>query len=158
MRNTYNWLLSVAVFLHSCSPASSSLITEPLSEKSKSDIHYYDRDNYVFTVGREFLYEVKMISNYSEIKIPTEYIILTFLGGTEPFNRIDSDYNQTVIQYDYLSATRQRLFHTKTGVIDNDSNIWLHPHREGALGLLQLSAFPFASCTPLCDRATLLSR
>lgn len=61
-------------------------------------------------------------------------------------SRADNATNeyQTTIEYAYYNFESEPLpFTSRTGVVDNTSNIWLHPPRIGPLKILNLSAYPF---------------
>lgn len=58
-------------------------------------------------------------------------------------DNVTNEY-QTTIEYAYYNFESKPLpFTSRTGVVDNKSNIWLHPPRIGPLKILNLSAYPF---------------
>lgn len=58
-------------------------------------------------------------------------------------DNVTNEY-QTTIEYVFFNfESKPLLFTSRTGVVDNERNIWLHPPRIGPLKILNLSAFPF---------------
>jgi hypothetical protein len=56
----------------------------------------------------------------------------------------DEDYRQSVIDYSFYYKDGKRLkFSEKTGLIENEGNIWIHPPRVSALKVLEIAPFPF---------------
>jgi hypothetical protein len=127
----------------SCSSSKDSVFVETIPSDLKDDDYRYDRDNKVYLIGREFLYKFSFSKNDTILKSDVEHIRLEVQGTTEPFSRFSPDYDQTVIEYSYLDKNSNVLSQEKTGVIENDRNIWLHPPRSQEAGILQLSAFPY---------------
>ena len=127
----------------SCKSTHDSVFVEKIPDDLVEDEFRYDRDNKVFTVGREFLYKFSLSKGDSILRSDIDYIELKVLGTTKPFSRISEDYSQTVIEFNYLDSNNKLLFKEKTGVIENSRNIWVHPPRSGEAGILQLSAFPY---------------
>ena len=68
---------------------------------------------------------------------------ITVKAGLEPMIQYIPDYNQTIIQYDYLTETGNAPFTGSSGVIENENNIWMHPPREKYFRILELNPFPF---------------
>lgn len=68
---------------------------------------------------------------------------LTVNAGLQPFIQNMPDYNQTIIQYDYPTMNGEFPFNSKTGVIENEKNIWMHPPRSKYFRILELNPFPF---------------
>jgi hypothetical protein len=53
------------------------------------------------------------------------------------------NYNQTVISYDYIMLSGESFVMEKTGVIENEKNIWMHPPRSYFFEILELNPFPY---------------
>ena len=68
---------------------------------------------------------------------------ITVKPGLEPMITHIPDYNQTIIQYDYLTETGKAPFVGSSGVIENEANIWMHPPRDKYFRILELNPFPF---------------
>jgi hypothetical protein len=68
---------------------------------------------------------------------------ITVKHGLEPFIKHIPDYNQTIIQYNYLTDNGNAPFSGSSGVIENENNIWMHPPRDRYFQILELNPFPF---------------
>ncbi len=137
------FLIIMAVILSCVSPSNDSIFVEDIPNNLIDDENRYDRDNIIYTIGREFLYKFSLTKKGVAIKSEIHYISLKVLGTTKPFSKFDPDYNQTVIEYSYINEEGVVLSKEKTGVIENKNNIWIHPPRSLDAGILQLSAFPY---------------
>lgn len=71
-----------------------------------------------------------------KVKITVKY-------GLEPMIKHIPDYNQTIIQYVYLTENGKAPFSGSSGVIENENNIWMHPPRDRYFQILELNPFPF---------------
>ena len=67
---------------------------------------------------------------------------LTVTAGLGPFVTMPG-YDQTIIQYDYLSAVGMSPFNEQTGVVENEKNVWMHPPRSQFFRVLELNPFPY---------------
>jgi len=63
--------------------------------------------------------------------------------GLEPFIERNPEYNQTVITYFFPQVDGLRDFNSSTGVIENESNVWIHPPRQRFFKILEINPFPF---------------
>ncbi len=70
-------------------------------------------------------------------------IQITVKPGLEPMIRYIPDYNQTIIQYKYLTDVGEAPFTGSSGVIENEANVWMHPPRDRYFRILELNPFPF---------------
>ena len=70
-------------------------------------------------------------------------VVLTVEYGLEPMINTDPDYNQTVISYRYPQVDGGHTFSSRTGLIENEKNIWMHPPRDRFFRILELNPFPF---------------
>ena len=68
---------------------------------------------------------------------------ITVKPGLEPMIRYIPDYNQTIIQYKYLTNVGEAPFTGSSGVIENEANVWMHPPRDRYFRILELNPFPF---------------
>ena len=68
---------------------------------------------------------------------------ITVKAGLEPMIQHIPDYNQTIIQYNYLTENGKAPFTGSSGVIENEDNIWMHPPRDKYFRILELNPFPF---------------
>jgi hypothetical protein len=55
------------------------------------------------------------------------------------FNRLETNSRRSTLSF----HCKPLLFTSRTVVVDNERNIWLHPPRIGSLKILNLSAFLF---------------
>ena len=67
---------------------------------------------------------------------------LTVQAGLGPFATMPG-YDQTIMQYDYLSEAGPSSLNEQTGVIENEKNIWMHPPRNQFFRVLELNPFPY---------------
>ncbi len=145
MKITSTILLLLAIYSNAQIDA---IYVEEIPEQYKNNANKFDLDNTTYTIGKSILYKCVISRDSMVLDLETRYIKLSVLGGTKPFDRIDSTYSQTVIRYEYFDKDYNMLNTREgTGVIENDKNIWLHPPRIGDVGILQLSAFPFIRFT-----------
>ena len=104
-------------------------------------------DNVVYPVNREILYQCSIARDKTESDVDLKFIRMTIQGTTKPFSNFDPDYSQTVIKFEYLDKNRKTILSERTGLVENEVNVWLHPPRNSDLGILQLSAFPYIKLT-----------
>ncbi|AEH01221.1 hypothetical protein Lacal_1373 [Lacinutrix sp. 5H-3-7-4] len=137
-------LMFVLVFIIvSCASQKDEVYVEKISKEFINNEFKYDIDNKVYLVNKKFLYSYSLIHNDKLVDLDLKAIRLTIQGTTLPFSKFDPDYNQTVIKYEYLDEKGKLMFSERTGLIENNNNIWIHPPRQGDAGILQLSAFPY---------------
>ncbi|MDW9379144.1 hypothetical protein [Chryseobacterium sp. JV558] len=60
-----------------------------------------------------------------------------------PFERIDPNYNQTAIEYEYVMANSKFMSTEETGAIENEMNVWIHPPRNNFFEILEINPFPY---------------
>jgi hypothetical protein len=75
-------------------------------------------------------------SNKHEDKIET--ISITVLPGISNDNQTMSKY-----EYQYFPDLGYSTFSSTSGVIENEMNTWMHPHRDKYFMILELNPFPF---------------
>jgi len=133
------------IFFSSCSRSfqQSSIYVEKIPEIHLNNENKFDIDNVIYPIGKEMVFKFLLSKNDTIINTKTSFIKLNILGSTKPFSNFDSEYSQTVVQYLYYDANNKLMLSEKTGLIENDRNIWLHPPRSADAAILQLSAFPY---------------
>jgi hypothetical protein len=134
-------LLLLLVFSHAFSQ--DSIFVEKIPKDQLNNEHRFDVDNKIYPLGKEFLFKFSISKNDSILDSEIALIQLNVLGTTKPFSEFDSEYSQTVIQYNYYDKNKKLLLTEKTGLIENNVNIWFHPPRSIDAGILQLAAFPY---------------
>jgi len=136
-------LIIVFVSLSCASKKSDDVFIETIPNHLLNNDNRFDLDNKTFPVNREILYSCSIKKDEKVLDLNLRYIRMIIQGTTKPFSEIDPDYSQTVIQFEYLDEDFKRIIWERTGLVENEKNIWLHPPRNGDLGILQLSAFPY---------------
>ena len=129
------------------------------------DDNCYTENNKVYKVGNNYSFNYTHISNKGEsllfdLQFGTQnwefcseqnksdttvsVINMAVMHGREPLKKFYPDYNQTIIRYTYLNDKDTNfLQESRTGVIDNEKNIWIHPPRVGYFKILELNPFPY---------------
>ncbi len=97
-----------------------------------SDKKNPDDDNLIFVPGRVFTYSVESTS----LGLPKN-VIYTVVGIPKSKRTIK---NQTEVVISYEPDMRK--YHN-TGIVENESNIWLHPPRSGSFRVLETCPFPY---------------
>ena len=139
-------------------------------DSTNVDPNRYTENNTVYRVGTEFIYafehldaqgnkyffrnEKELIegkkqwtfvsadsvddSTIQKVKISVQY-------GLEPMISYITDYNQTILKYQYPTTDNQNPGNYSTsGAIENEKNVWIHPPRDSYFQILELNPFPFA--------------
>lgn len=70
-------------------------------------------------------------------------VIISVQPGLGGFDRIDPDYYQTVISYEYPKENGRTNFSGASGVIENEANVWMHPPRDKYFMILEINPFPY---------------
>jgi hypothetical protein len=104
----------------------------------------FDVDNIIFTKEKTFEFDViikdgKVFKNNNNVS----KIQMKIIGGLMPFIKYDSTYNQTVIQYNYFNKNGDVISTEKTGLIENETNIWIHPPRWDDFLIINTNSYPF---------------
>ncbi len=118
-------------------------------EKSK-----IDKKNNVYSLGKEFVFNIKIIENDS-----TVFLRENNLDDFKLSNDIDSlkiseihltvikprvfkrtNKNQTEVYYSYEPNPK---IVSATGIVENAENIWIHPPRDGFFKSLETCPFPY---------------
>lgn len=83
-------------------------------------------------------------SKFNDCDTTVHIFKLSIEKGMGQMVELVPDYNQTVIQYDYVYDTNSdKLQMELTGCIENEKNIWMHPPRVGYFSILELNPFPY---------------
>jgi hypothetical protein len=66
-------------------------------------------------------------------------------GGAGLFEKeLDTeDYQQTVISWNYLNKNNEFITSESTGLVENESNIWMHPPRSQFFAITEANPFPY---------------
>lgn len=136
-------LILVFVALGCASIRHGDVYVETIPKHVLDNDNRFDLDNKIYTLNREILYKCSVIRDDKVLDLSLKYIRMIIQGTTKPFSDFDPDYSQTVIKFEYLDDNLDPIISERTGLIENEKNIWLHPPRSGDLGILQLSAFPY---------------
>ncbi len=138
-----------------------------VNDTIENEPDWFNRDNKIYKEGNEFYFR------YSYLKGKDSMILIRLEGervdllrknesdslkkeskiskvrisvtpNRKPFDEMSYDYSQTVIQYNFVNELGEIVdLYNKTGVIENDMNIWMHPSRTGYLKIFELNPFPF---------------
>lgn len=140
-----------------------------LSQLDRGDPLSRNDDNIIFQTDKSFTYSIRY---WSKDKVEQAVLMNQFkLSAVAdfPITNIDSaqyyakdavsrlvlsveeatkgniiNPHQTTIFYTFYNILGVRIpFASKTGVVDNEQNIWLHPPRTSTLKVLNLSAYPY---------------
>ncbi|WP_010232471.1 hypothetical protein [Gillisia marina] len=137
-------------------------------DSTNVDQNRYTQNNLTFKEGVIFTYDIEHITPTNEkllftwdesVKdymkrwkfVPTDSInettihkvSITVKPGLEPMINNNPDYNQTIIQYEYLLQNGKAPFLSSSGVIENEDNIWMHPPRDKYFSILEINPFPY---------------
>jgi hypothetical protein len=125
----------------------------------------YTIDNIAYRINRKFIFDYSIIRGEDTLKITApkmtapdsdfqrewdfilkngqhedkiETISITVLPGI-------SNDNQTMLKYEYqyIPDLGYSTFSSTSGVIENEMNTWMHPHRDKYFMILELNPFPF---------------
>lgn len=138
-------------------------IEKPLPTDNNAD--RYTIDNKAYKLNRKFIFDYYIIKGKDTLKITApkttgldsdfqrewsfiskskkhedkiETISITVLPGI-------SNDNQTMLKYEYqyFPDLGYSAFSSTSGVIENEMNTWMHPHRDKYFMILELNPFPF---------------
>jgi hypothetical protein len=163
IRKTKLLYLLLIVVLSSCNRVVDFSDADKDNPLSRND------DNVIFQSGKMFRYSVRYVdpkglekvvlmnqfnldddNSYPVVNIDSSFAyqqdqvksISIFVEEAQVDNVTNPD--QTTIRYQYYDGLGELIpFDSKTGVIDNQFNIWLHPPRTSSFKILNLSAYPF---------------
>lgn len=135
-------------------------------EKNNTDQNFFNRDNQIYTIGKEFVYSYRLYRDrqstfvtvqqkndpqtkswrFTNSKIDSltiQFLSFTILDGYGGMDHLFPDYSQTIIQQKYIAVNGDVLFDGATGLIENGKNIWLHPFRGKYFSVTEFSPFPY---------------
>lgn len=92
---------------------------------------------------KDYMKSWKFVSSDSINEKTIDKVAITVRPGLEPMIKNNPDYNQTIIQYEYLIPIGKAPFLSSSGVIENEDNIWMHPPRDKYFSILEINPFPF---------------
>lgn len=138
----------------------STIYFEPFPEDQADIENPFSIDNDIYKIGKKFTYEFVYKDSIGTIQdFYVNRADFSWQLGKEPkgdFARVDkielsvsprgkqdSTYHQTNIIYRLLDKNNSQVLLSGTGLVENEKNIWIHPPRQGAFKVLQLSPFPF---------------
>ena len=113
-----------------------------------------DKNNRIYTLGREFVFGIKIAQNDS-----TFFLKENDVENFELNNKIDSlkisEIHLTIIKPKLFQRTNKKqteVFYSyepnpksisSTGIVENAENIWIHPPRNGFFKSLETCPFPY---------------
>jgi hypothetical protein len=133
---------------------------------SNTDENRFTANNFIYVANRQWTYDYyyenqtgqkfwfepvttsvgasawRWVSVDSASSSTVRRVRLTVTVGLGPFATMPG-YDQTILQYNYLSATGVAPFNEQTGVIENEKNVWMHPPRSQFFRVLELNPFPY---------------
>jgi hypothetical protein len=125
----------------------------------------YSLDNKVYTINRKFVFDYYILRKGDTVKIKCpkigtpdgdfqrdwqfipkttvdpdkiETISITVLPGITNTNQTGLKY-----EYQYHPEVMFDTFSSRSGVIENEVNTWMHPHRDKYFMILELNPFPY---------------
>jgi hypothetical protein len=138
-------------------------LENPLSTDNNPD--RYTLDNRAYRIDRKFIFDYSIIRNGDTLKIATPKMTepdsdfqreWSFIPKNSPHtDKIETisitvqpgicNVNQTMLRYEYQYVTDldYSTFSSISGVIENEMNTWMHPHRDKYFMILELNPFPF---------------
>ncbi len=131
------------MIVFSCKNKNNEVFVEKIAKDKLKDENRYNLDNEIYKVGRLFIYDFEFLRDGVIAHSEVNSIRFEVLSGLSPFIRIDSSYNQTVFKLFYIGHSNEVLFRERTGLIENERNVWLHPPRSSDMEILQMNAFPY---------------
>jgi hypothetical protein len=132
---------------------------------SDTNSNRYSSDNRAYKINRKYIFDYYILSGKDTLKIKTprivkpeddfqrmwefipnsakhedkiETISITVLPGI-------TNTNQTTLKYEYQTSVENfyTSFSSTSGVIENEMNTWMHPHRDKYFMILELNPFPY---------------
>jgi hypothetical protein len=138
-------------------------IENPLPSDHNPD--RYSIDNKAFKISKKFIFDYFIIKDRDTLKIAApkmtapgsdfqrEWRFISENGKDD--DKIETisitvqpgicNDNQTTLKYEYqyISDVEYSTFSSTSGVIENEMNTWMHPHRDKYFMILELNPFPF---------------
>ncbi len=122
--------ITITLLLFSCYATMGQVYDQVIISEGKKP----DEDNKVFVQGNALTYSVESTSE--ELDLP-EKVIYTVLA-LPPKKRTIKNQTEVVIT---RIPDSKRL--ENTGIVENDSNLWIHPPRTGVFNILETCPFPY---------------
>ena len=138
-------------------------LENPLSDDKNPD--RYTIDNRAYRINRKFIFDYSILRHGDSLKITVpritasdsdferewdfiskngqhedkiETISITVQQGISNGNQSKLNY-----EYQYFPDLGYSTFSSTSGVIENEMNTWMHPHRDKYFRILELNPFPF---------------
>ncbi len=137
-----------------------------------TDSERYNSNNEIYTICREFIFDYyyedvdgnqflferekgDMVLGGEEFENwffvprndPGKRTIVKFQnkvsGGLKPFIEFDPTFNQTIFRFYDIQENGKSQERGRTGLIENERNVWLHPHRHGLFAMTEFAPFPY---------------
>jgi hypothetical protein len=130
-----------------------------------NDPDRYTDDNKVYSVHRKFIFDYFIVKGGDTLQISTAKSDRPVTDFQREWNFISkntihsdkietisisvepgvTNVNQTMVKYEYqyVPEFRYNTFSSTSGVIENEMNTWMHPHRDKYFMILELNPFPF---------------
>lgn len=143
MKIKFILLLPLYFLFNNCNNKVKSVFVESIPKENINLDNRYNIDNTIYTEGRIFIYSHVKTKEGSIVNSNIKNLEIEILNDMRHFINYDENYNQTVMKITYLDSINNVLFVERTGIIENENNIWLHPPRSGDLEILQMSSFPY---------------
>jgi hypothetical protein len=138
-------------------------LEKPLPTDNNPD--RYTLDNKAYRINRKFIFDYSIIRDGDTLKITAPKMTEPdsdfqrewgFIpNGSQHEDKIEtisitvqpgiSNENQTMLKYEYQYTPDlgHSTFYSTSGVIENEMNTWMHPHRDKYFMILELNPFPF---------------
>ena len=115
------------------------------------DYYYKDIEGETFYFEKEQVskkiedsFNWKFVRKNSQSAATIIKIVLTVTKEANLSKSTDRDYKQTVIRYELKEFGKEDCVSLeKTGIVENSSNVWLHPPRSLLFRILELNPFPY---------------
>lgn len=138
-----------------------------IPNSSNENENFFNIDNKVYIPGKTFIFSYLFIKNADTSLCRVESILdqdrkkwtlldvklkdslaIVHIGfkiqkGYGDLRHLFPEYSQTVIQQVYYSEDKILLSEGLTGLVENDSNVWIHPFRDKCFSITELSPFLF---------------
>ncbi|SDF28434.1 hypothetical protein [Epilithonimonas hungarica] len=151
--------LSLILLLNSCISSKGIFIENPQNNDNENPYNY---DNKIYLSNREYFYTYQIVKGNDTLKYKIDndsiFSLLKYdskddkaidllsiktLKTKGPIFQDHPDYSQTEIILSHLNSEKKTITSELTGVIENNTNVWLHPFRMNAFQILQFSPFPY---------------
>ncbi len=150
---------SLILLLNSCILSKGIFVENPQNNKNENPYNY---DNKIYLSNREYFYTYHIVKGNDTLKykIDNDSIFSLIKYNSKDDKAIDllsikalktkgpifqdhPDYSQTEIILSHLNSDKKTITSELTGVIENSTNVWLHPFRMNAFQILQFAPFPY---------------